>query len=233
MFNSTAYIQVGAWDGASCLAGKVYRTIIKSGIGGTTAVDFNASDATDQAASFVSSTTGETWTVNSTGTKPAQIVGSTRLLGDGAAHKMACSTYAANQPRTVYALVQALTWTAGDYIISGVGAEAGITQVTSTPTIGLNAGSAAASNGGLTLGAWKVVCAVINGASSSLRVNLGAAATGDAGANNPAGLTMFSNSAGTGYFNGMIRELIDFPAAHSTAQQDQVINYLMQLGGVT
>ncbi len=231
LFNSTQVVELGARESgaADLLIGKIYRASIYSTIGGTTpVVDFNPALATDQAATFVAST-GETWTINSTGSKPAQIVASSRLLGDGAAHKMAAA-YTANQALTRFVLGYAISWTAGDYLISGATGECGITQVTGTPTIGLNAGSAAASNGDMTLGTWKVLTAVINGASSSLTVNAGTPATGNAGANNSGGITLFSNAAGAGYFNGMVKEIIDFQGVLSTANIARVQRYLSRVG---
>ncbi len=223
---------VGQDSGVTFARGDVFRVLVKSGIGGTTVVDFDPSRATDQASSFTAST-GETWTINTSGANPAQIVASTRIMGDGTASKMAMDATTRNQPRTIYAIVQPISWTAADYIFSGIAAQGGVTQVTATPQIGLNAGSAAAANGDLTVGSKKVLCAVINGASSSLRVNNGTATTGNAGANNPGGLTLFSDALGSGYFNGMVWELIDFDAAHSTAQQDRVIQYLAAVGSLS
>ena len=94
-------------------------------------------------------------------------------------------------------------------------------------------GAAAAANTGLTLGAWHVVCEVINGANSSITVDNGTPTTGDAGANNPGGITLFSNAAGAGYFNGMIKELIDFPILLDATQRARVIHYAMGRHGIS
>ena len=48
--------------------GRIFRAQIYNGINGTLAVDFNANDFTAGGSSAVSSTTGETWTVNTSGT---------------------------------------------------------------------------------------------------------------------------------------------------------------------
>ncbi len=72
IFDGNGVLDIGARTSSGTLqfSGKIYRASIYSTIGGTTpVVDFNASDATDGAASFVSQTTGETWTINGTGAR--------------------------------------------------------------------------------------------------------------------------------------------------------------------
>lgn len=155
------------------------------------------------------------------------------VWGDGAAFKLATDAFTRDQPRTIYALMeQTQGWASAAYLTSGTVAEAGITQVTSRPTIGLNAGSAAASNAHAAADARVVVCAVINGASSSLTVNNTTETTGNAGANNPGGITLFSNQAGTGYFQGTCLEYIDFPTAHDATQRALIIQGLAARNGI-
>lgn len=229
IYNSTVILQVGSevFDSLYVI-GKIYRAQIYNGINGTLAVDFNPSDFAEtctNGATAVSSGTGETWTLNSTGAKPARITKSPMLVGDGTNHKMATSNFTLNQAVEHFMVVQPISWTAADYMLSGTVAEAGITQVTGTPQIGLNAGSAAAANSNAALGSFCIIHAAINGASSSLTVNNGTAATGNAGANNPGGITLFSNQAGTGYFNGAVKELVTFGAL-SAADRVRVFNWL-------
>lgn len=180
------------------------------------------------ASSHIPTTTG---TVTRNADRIADTLGDA-IYGDGAAFKMATDAFTSNQPRTRLSVVYPISWTSGDFLDSGTAAEAGLTQTGSTPSVSLNAGSAAAANTGLTLGAWHVVCEVINGASSSVTVDNGAATTGDAGANNPGGIALFSNQAGSGYFNGMIREYIDLPIALDATQRARIVAGLMARHGV-
>ncbi len=180
------------------------------------------------ASSHIPTTTG---TVTRNADRIADTLGDA-IYGDGAAFKMATDAFTANQPRTRLSVVYPISWTSGDFLDSGTAAEAGLTQTGSTPSVSLNAGSAAAANTGLTLGAWHVVCEVINGASSSVTVDNGAETTGDAGANNPGGIALFSNQAGSGYFNGMIREYIDLPIALDATQRARIVAGLMARHGV-
>jgi len=65
------------------LVGKVYRVEIHNGIGGSIVALFDAEEASTNVSSFVSST-GETWTINTSGTNPAHIVSSLiDSLGNG------------------------------------------------------------------------------------------------------------------------------------------------------
>jgi len=155
------------------------------------------------------------------------------IYADGAAMKMATDNFTRNQPRTVLMVVYPLSYTDNDFIDSGTVAECGVTQEGVTPAVGLNAGSAAAANTELTLNEWHVICAIYDGANSSLTIDNGTPTTGDAGANNPGGIALFSNQAGSGYFNGMIREYIDLPIALDALTRYNAIRALMQKYGVS
>lgn len=74
IYDSTSEVRIGQ-DTGGPLAGKVYRAQVYNGIDGTLAVDFDATDAANGATSFVSSTSGETWTINQSGSPAAGIVG--------------------------------------------------------------------------------------------------------------------------------------------------------------
>ena len=84
-------ILVGALNAGSfgVIDGKIYRAQVLNGIDGPVVVDFNPADAITGATSFVSSATGETWTINQSGSPAAAMVfpGPGRLgyLAEGAA----------------------------------------------------------------------------------------------------------------------------------------------------
>jgi len=71
-------------DGARLYEGTIYRAQLYDGINGTLVADFNLADSSEPHQAFVSSTTGESWTINrsSTGAKAA-IVDRTLVLMDG------------------------------------------------------------------------------------------------------------------------------------------------------
>lgn len=224
---------------AQVAAGNVYRALIYSGFsdaGGTLKVDFNPNlDASDASTSFASSATGETWTVNkgSSGLI-AYLVGKPWLMGDGSADILATSGFTLNQPLTRFIVGKSLTWTLNDYIADGNAKDsAAFIQSATTPRFKISAGSAVGENAGLALNTLGVMCAVVNGASSLTQVNLGTPVTGNAGAANAGGLTLFgSGTVATGFWNGMIVEDITFPTALDATQRARVIQYLAGRHGI-
>lgn len=80
--NHTAGTRIGEplspWVGD----GAFHRVIVKSGIGGTTALDVDFADAAHGAASFAC-TTGQTVTINKSGNNPAAIIGTPAIRFDG------------------------------------------------------------------------------------------------------------------------------------------------------
>ena len=213
-------------------AGKIYRAIIKNGIDGTTVVDFNPGDTSDGASSFASSATGETWTVNRSGSLPAYIVGMAGAMANGSSHYLRAE-FTSDQPITDYFVCRPLSWTSGDQLIGGVSANAGaIEQSGSTPAVVLYDGSAVASNTNLALNARAVVCAVHNGANGVLRVNNTTETTGNSGAGNPGGITMFANNTPAGFTNAIGYELVRFHAAHDLATRARIVAGLMARHGV-
>lgn len=234
IFDSNAPLNIcaGASNTLGNTVGKIYRVRVYNGDAtgaGTLAVDFNPADFAETAtnnATATSSGTGEVWTLKSAAPIPTQIVKSASLLGDGTTSKMATAGFALNQPFTDYFVARPLSWTAGDVMASGTAGIAGITQVTGTPNINLNAGSAAAENANMALGSKCIITAVFNGASSSLQVNGTAETTGNPGAGNPGGLSLFSDNAGANYWNGQIWERITFASAHDASTRARVQNWL-------
>lgn len=224
---------------AQVAAGKVYRALIYSGFsdaGGTLKVDFNPDlDASDASTSFASSATGETWTVNKGASGLiAYLVGTPWLMGNGTSHSMATGAFVLDQPCTIYTVGKDLTWTLNNYIADGAAKDSGaLIQSATTPRFKVSAGSAIGENAGLAVGTLGVRCAVINGASSLTQVNLGTPVTGDAGAAQMDGVTIFSSGAVvTGWWNGMLKEHIIFPTAHDATQRARVIQYLAGRHGV-
>lgn len=222
IFNGTGNGEIGTDNLglADAFAGKIYRAIIKSGIDGTTVVDFNPSDASDAATSFASSATGETWTINSSGGLKAQIVGRASILFDGTADYLKTNAFTLNQPTIVLIAFKQVSWTGNEYITDGNGTSSmTIQQITATPSIRLLASaSGAATNGNLAVGSYGVVAAVFNGASSSLQVNLTTPTTGDPGSTNAGGFTLGASAAPSAYSNIQVLECILVPSALSTTQ---------------
>lgn len=229
--NGTGEVRLGQYTSGS-LNGRIHQAQIYNGINGTLAVDFDPS-RWSSGTTFTAST-GETWTINSTGAKPAQIVDRASLLFDGTAHKMATAAFTLDQPSTHYYVMRHITWTSGDVLADGLSANTGaLAQTTGTPKISINAGAAAAENSDLALGTWKVVCVVINGASSSIQVGTEAETTGDAGAGDMGGLMLGADGAGLNYGNAQFSEDLHYNVAHDAATRANIIAALNSKWGLS
>ena len=172
--------------------------------------------------------------INSTGSKPAQIVDKPSLLFDGAAHYMN-STFTLNQPETVYLVAKRISWTVSDGVFDG------ITQLKmllnsdpGTPSVALYAGTAnAPASSAWTVGSTAVIASVFNGASSSIQVNGGASTTGNPGANNAGGFTLGRRGDVVGTeANFQAYEALIYSVAHDAATRANVIRALMTKWGI-
>ena len=228
-FVSNTPLYIGNREG-TVMTGNVYAARIYNGdsqAGGTLVAQMNAAQAPHNATSWVSST-GETWTVNQSGSIPAQIVGRSSVLFDGAAYFMATSAFALNQPVTYYFVGKQITWTNQDVFLTGGANKVILYQSTASPTINMFSGSSLAGETNLALGAIGIKTAMFNGASSALRTNLLAGITGDVGASNGTLFTMGSDSINPNYSNIQVQKAFVFSAAHDTATQNKVIRWLAQ-----
>ena len=155
------------------------------------------------------------------------------ILFDGMDNFMATGAFTFNQPCTYYLLLRQVSWTANDYLCDGL-ITAGIFQDTTTPQIAMYAGaSVIGTQSNLEVGAYGVLAAVFNGASSSLRVNNNSPVSGDAGANNPGGFQLGSFSGPSNFSHIQAKEAILYSGAHSTILQNYNIARLASVGSLT
>jgi hypothetical protein len=145
------------------------------------------------------------------------------LQFDGTDDFMKTGSFTQSQPISVYFVGQQVTWTNTDIFWDGLAAGCQAFQNGSTPNIGINAGSTLGSVSSLAVGANGILCAVFNGASSSLRHNRNSAITGAAGAGNPDGFTLGSTRVPSAYGNIRVSAFAAFSVAHTTAEQDNII----------
>lgn len=201
VFNSTADYTI-AGNNTGFVKGKIYRHRYLNAAGVAVA-DMMPGDSVETmttGATFVSGTTGETWTlVSPAGAQCASIIGSSIVLCDGAATYLK-ATFASIQPAYDFAILMMPSWTINRVISDGVTANTGaIVKTTATPTISMNAGFAVAANGDLSLRTFHRGIFVNNGAGSSITIDGNAATTGDAGAGNPGGLTIGANGGAANF----------------------------------
>ncbi len=232
--SSSTPLEIGSLNlgSAPTLLGKIFRVKFINGTfaGGTVGFDANFSALAEGTASFTeSSSNAATVTINSTGAKPAYIVGSNIIACDGTDDNMA-ATFTASQPLTIYAVPFQPVWNSGKYLMDGVSANSlGIAKTTGTPKISLNAGAAACENAGLTLSSWHVLTAGLNGASSYTSIDGGAQVTGNPGAGNPGGLTIGADGAGANYGAVWYKEIIVRNVADSAATQARIQGLLKSI----
>ena len=212
--------------------------------------NFQPSVAAKLAASFVAPTTGETWTINTTGDLGARICGARDLVNLTGAHQptlsgggalfngssqfLGSAGFSLSQPITLYAVMQQVTWTSANILMDGdVVTTMQVVQTTSTPQLDINAGSAVGANTNLAVATDGVLSAIFSGASSQLQINRTAAATGNAGTGTPAGFTLGSSFGQTKYGNIRVKEVLIYAAAHSQVQINQIVAFLGAKWGIS
>lgn len=242
ILNSTYSLIVGGTSGsADNLAGRVFRVrIFNSALGsgsGSAVVDFSPSTFTETSTNGATATasTGEVWTLNSAGAKPAQVVKSAMLLADGTDDWMETAAFDLNQPSTVYLVAKGITYDVLSAMTDGLALNTRkVAQYTASPLIIQYASGAVDANDiDMSLGAFHIVTAVFSGDDSSLTVDSTTVENENPGTANASGITLFSAGDTALYFwNGAIKEAIFFPAAHTAAERSVVRNYLAVKHGI-
>lgn len=228
-YNSTANLVVGqTGNNTEPAKGKIYRVTLARTIGGAAEVDFDPSTFVETSTNGTTATasTGEVWTLNSTGAYPATIVKSPQLLFGGVDEYMdATITLAAS---TVYIVGKQVSWTASDTVLSGNGTAINIYQSNASPKFSLFAGAGACENSSLAVGSFGVVTALFNGAGSLSQVNATSAVTGNTGTPNVTAISLGAANPGaaSNFANWIIKEVLIFSAAHTAAERTSVINWL-------
>lgn len=162
------------------------------------------------------------------GARPVQ-QGNGSLLCNGTDEFMS-ATFTLVQPYTVYGLVNAVTWTSTDRIISS--STTFLSQVIGTPQLALNAGTPLSSISPV-LNTVNVIAIVGNSTSSVLQLNNGAPVTGDAGTGAFSNPFLGSSIASTLFGNIDNYEWMFFPTAHSADVRAQIIRYLATVGSLS
>jgi len=220
--SSTNVIKVGQGG----FLGLVYKAEAWQGdstAGGTLVADLNPADYTS-GSTFVSSATGETWTLFGN----THIVTRTGVYFDSQPDYMKSAPFSLPQPENVYLVGEQLKWGTNPSIFEG-GATNGIMKLgmkTSEPNIVLGNNSSPLVSDWL-MHTHAVVYALFNSASSELRVNRNAAAVSDIGIANADRFTLAARPNGQRNANIFVSEILIYDTvAHDTATQDRIIRYL-------
>jgi hypothetical protein len=205
-------------------AGLVYKVEAWQGdstAGGTLVADFNPADYTS-GETFVSSATGETWTLQ----KGAHIVTRTGAYFDGRDHHMRSAQFSLSQPENVYLVGQQVDYKYNNSIFEG--SSNGTMKLGNSGTepnivLGNNTSPLVSDWLSRTCAA---VCALFNSASSELRVNRNAAAVSDIGTDDGNGFTLAARINGRRNTNIFVSEILIYDTvAHDTTTQDRLALY--------
>lgn len=223
-------LEVGSRTGGiATFNGKIFRAQLYNGIGGTLVADFNPARWTS-GTTFTAST-GEVWTINSTGSKPAQIVDGPWLLADGAAHFMQTDAFNIAPPYTLFALGRPITWTSDDRLFDGlVTDEFSAQQVTGSPQIRLKDGTSSTATVSPTLGQTRVLVAQQDAAgNASLQLNNGTPVTATMAATTMTGLTLWrKGNTASGFGNFQTAAFAVFSTNLNAGQVARMNRYLSQ-----
>jgi hypothetical protein len=226
LFSNTTGIEIGGSGSGTILPtfGKIYSARVWNGdseSGGTLVSSFAASDYPSTGGStFVSSETGETWTING----GAKLVTRTGLYFDGSNDYMKTAPFALSQPENVYAVLEKLTWTSVNVVLDGgSNVSMGITERTSSPNLIVRTAAAVSnllsfpfSKVGVLFGLW-------NGSSSLIRLNRNVSVSGNLGTAATDGFTLGARHDGTLNTNIFASEILIYDTtAHDAATQDRM-----------
>jgi hypothetical protein len=155
---------------------------------------------------------------------------------DGSNDFMAPAPYSVAQPFSLALVASQVAWADGAILWSGgVGAstDSQIRQRTTTPNVALYAGSGFTNTiTGLALGVRGVLSAVFNSASSTARLNQGAAATGDPGTFTIDRIGIGGKSTGLSVSNITFSELLLRSVANDAATELKIAGYESRKWGV-
>ena len=145
---------------------------------------------------------------------------------DGVNDYLAATAFTLNQPEHVFLVGNVIAWTSNDYIWDGNTLDLMGLYSQVPDRLALYAGA-----GGPfivpTPGTYLLISAVFDGASSDIRLNGGAAVTGNVGANNAGGLTVGANGGhAAGFGNIEVGEMLVYNVELTGADLTTIKNYL-------
>ena len=215
--------------GSSTSIGKVYGVTLGS------LVNFDPSRFIETSTNGTTATmsTGEVWTLNSSGAYPATIVKSSQILFGGVDEYLKTASFSINPPLSIYIVCKQVTWTSNDVIYSGTNIYMHQKVGGASPQISASAGTSSSVNSNLAVGSYGIVTTVFNGAGSVLQVNNTTAVTGDFGSGGISGGFWLGDYYSLGIpSNIIVKEVIIFSAAHTAAQRAVVQAYLAARHGI-
>lgn len=138
---------------------------------------------------------------------------------DGTDDFIQTATFTLDQPLTRINAFSQTSWTSLEFVWDGTLNSMRLYQSGSSPNLVMRGSAVGPGNTGATIGTNRVSTEIVNGASSSLKIDNGTAATGDVGTGNPGRVTIGSN--GSGAANANIKWFGGIWIAGSMASGDQ------------
>ena len=214
IFDSTTRVELGSWLGSQeRLSGHIFQAQILNGIDGTLAVDFNAADYVNKLTdtTFVSSTTGETWTLNgdsyiqNTGKKVSHSIGGVGLESSAGQSIL--------NPATVFVVSRVSDLSADRFMIDARSSSGNRFMVFSDVSVGggtitMAQNSNLPATGSATTDPILITCQFNGGATSKITTSNGFTNTGNAGAQSWDYGTLFATFGGLLTMQGYIAQLV-------------------------
>lgn len=169
------------------------------------------------------------WAASQFGTLPG-------ITFDGADDTLSVATGTIAKPLTLYALMRQITWTHNNTLLDGFpgGGAFQVYQNSSSAQLAFYTGATGPRLDGMVIDTNSVGMWIANGTSSATRLNLDAANVGgDSDSVSLVGITLGGLAAFATFGNVRFGEILIYQAAHDTEQQDAVIRYLAQRGGIS
>lgn len=132
-----------------------------------------------------------------------------------------------SQPLTMYAVVKQISWKQAMCLWDGYSISRCILMQNGTsPGLKANAGAYSSENRNLAVGSWGIIRVVYNSANSKLQINKTAAITGNFGTDIQDGLTLGTQTIGSGYSNILVKGVLMRPINELPLNEDKIYNGL-------
>jgi hypothetical protein len=230
--NQNSPYQIGSNIGFNPFQGKISRATASNSIGGAPVVDFNPSqyNAATSQTQWTSSTTGETWTINTgtatTGYKGV-LVDRTIVQGDGVDDLLRIGSLPSKQYFSLYLAANGFSSSGNVALFNGDVGDRHLIFQTSSTSISAYNGTSLAFVGEV---ANRLYLATVNfdNTNSNTLYNNSNKQTGATGTNTSTGYSIFGG-AGNGFSNAIVNTLLATSSVNTTIQNTDVYNYIKSI----
>ncbi len=149
------------------------------------------------------------------------------ILFDGVNDYLKTAAFVYDQPAMVYMIFRQITWTLNDYIFDGnTDISMQLRQSALTPNMRPRVNATTLAGTGSALGVYQIIRVLYNGATSKFILNGGVPVAGALDNVSPGGFVLGTKAtAGTGYSNVQVKEIILRKIADTAANEVIIYNY--------